>query len=301
MSNQNSIFGIHSITPYSLTDGSPLSAAPFKVAGTFTVGLSQEIIELNGGSSFDAWDTELGTRTFEGSMLLREYPSALIEIATGTAPTVNAAETGGSVTSLRNVNGTSTFDATTGIASVSVKSGSEIDLPFASYTVKVVSATTVDVFVTSDVDFAQGTDKTFQAGTHKITATPLTITTSSAVEIPDFGIELTGGSGTIALTTDDTAVFESRPINTSSRTVNIGSALARPKNIGLMAYSQRKSDGSMYKLNIYDALVAGLPVTLSEKAFSEAELTFKAKRATDIFTGNEGLYSIEQVISSSAC
>jgi len=300
MTNQNSIFGVHSITPYDLASGKPLSKKPFEVAGTFSAALTQEIIELNGGSSFDAFDTELGLRTFEGSMLLREYPSSLIEIALGTKPTENAAETNGSVTTIRNVEGNSIASAT-GIASVGVKTGSEVDVPFASYTVQAVSATTVDVFVYSDVDFAQGTDKVFVAGTHKITPTPLTISMAGTTEIPDFGIEFTGGGGTIAMLIGETAVFDSRPINTSSRTVTIGSALARPKNIGLIAYTQRKSDGSMYKLNIFNALVAGLPIALAEKAFSEAEITFKVKRATDIFTGNEGLYSLEQVISSSTC
>jgi len=301
MSNQNSIFGVHSITPYDLSNGKPLSAQPLKVVGTFTVGLTQEIIELFGGSNFDAWDTELGARTFEGSMLLREYPSALIEVATGQKPIENSAETSGSVSALRNVNNTSVFEAVTGVASVGIKVGSEIDVPFATFTIEAVSATTVDIYVHSDVDFAQGEDKFYQAGTQKINSSPLTITAATAIEIPDFGIELTGGSGTIAMEIGDTAVFTSRPINTSSRIVNIGSALSRPKNIGLLAYTQRKSDGSMYKINIYNALVGGLPITLGEKAFSEAELTFKAKRATDTFTGSEGLYSLEQVISSSAC
>ncbi len=300
MTKQDSIFGVHSITPYSLSDGKPLSVEPFKVAGSFSVSLSQEIIELNGGSSFDAWDTELGARTFEGSMLLREFPSALIEIATGTKPTETAAEAGGSVTTLRNVLNASVFDATTGIASVGVKSGSEVDVPYGSYVIEAVSATTVDIYAQSDIDFAQGTDKSFKTG-QKINSSPLTITTAGTTDIPDFGIELTGGSGTIGMTIGDTAVFESKPINSGSKIVNIGSPLARPKNIGLMAYTQRKSDGIMYKLNVYNALVAGLPLTLSEKAFSEAELTFKAKRAIDVLTGNEGLYSLEQVKSSSAC
>jgi hypothetical protein len=302
MSNQNSIFGVHSITPYDLSNGKPLSVSPFKVAGTFSVNVTQEIIELNGGSSFDAWDTELGARTFEGSMLLREYPSALIEIATGQAPTVNAAEASGSVSGLRNVSGASAFDATTGIASVGVKSGSEIDVPFGTYIIEAVSATTVDIYVQSDVDFAQGADKAYVSGSQKINDTPLTITgTGGTTDIADFGLEITGGSGTVGFTVGDTAVFTSRPINSSSRTVNIGSPLSRPKNIGLIANTQRKSDGSMYEINIYNALVGGLPITMGEKAFSEAELTFKAKRAIDIFTGNEGLYSLEQVISTSAC
>ena len=293
----NSIFGVHSITPYSLSTGLPLSKEPYRVIGAFSVKLTQEIIDLLGGSSFDSWDSELGARTFEGSLTLRQYPSSLINLATGSTVIDNAAEALGSVSALKNVKGTTAFNATSGLASVSLKVGATADVPFASYTVIAASATTVDVYVNSDVDFAQGTDKFYIAGSQKINATPLTITDGGDTDIPNFGLKLTGGSA-VAFTVGDTAVFTSRPSNTSSRFVNIGSPLARPVNIGLMAETQRKSDGSMYTINIYNALMAGLPINLTEKAFSEAELTFKAKRSTDIITGNEGLFSIEQVISA---
>jgi len=296
------VFGVHSVTPYDLANGLPLSSKPFDVVGTFSVSSSQEIVENFGGSNFDAFDIESGARTFEGSMLLRSLPNALIEIATGSKPTENAAESAGSVTALRNVLNTSVLDATTGIDSVALKSGSTIDIPFATYTVEAVSATTVDVFVHSDVDFAQGTDKTFKAGTHKINSSPLTITTGgSLTEITDFGIDLVGGSGTIGMTIGDTAVFESRPANLSSRIVTIGSPLAAPKKIGLIALAQRKSDGVMHKINIFKTLAGGLPLVLTEKAYFEGEITFKAMRAINIFDGNEGLFQIESVESESAC
>ena len=295
--DKSKIFGIHSVTPYKLSDGLPYSAEPFKVLGAFNASMSQEAIDLNGGSSFDAFDTELGLRTFEGTMTLRQVPNALIEILTGLAPTENAAENSGSVTTLKNVKGTSAQEGTTGIASVGLKSGDTVNVPFASYTVVVVSATTVDVYVTSDVDFKQGTNKTFQAGTHKVNASPLTIVASTPTEIPDFGIELTGGSGTIGMTIGDTAVFESRPANNSSRIVNIGNPCYIPPKIGLMAYGQRKTDGVMHKINIYKALAFGLPMTLTEKAYYEGEITFKAQRGINIFNGNEGVYEIESVFS----
>lgn len=296
------IFGVHSVTPYDLANGKPLSLKPFDVVGTFSVSSSQEIVEVFGGSNFDAFDIESGVRTFEGSMLLRSVPNALIEIATGSVPTETAAESSGSVTALRNVLNSSVQKTDTGIDSVALKSGSTLDVAFATFTVAAVSATTVDVFVHSDVDFAQGTDKTFKAGTHKINSSPLTITTGGALtEIPDFGVELVGGSGTIAMTIGDTAVFESRPANLSSRIVTIGSPLAKPKKIGLIAYAQRKSDGVMHKINIFKTLAGGLPLVLTEKAFFEGEITFKAMRATNVFTGTEGLFEIESVESESAC
>jgi hypothetical protein len=107
VSPKKAIFGVHSITPYSLNNGMPLSKQPLNVVGTFSASLTQEQVELQGGSNFDSWDVELGARTFEGSLLLREYPSVLYEIATGKKPTENAAESGGSVSALKNIKGVS--------------------------------------------------------------------------------------------------------------------------------------------------------------------------------------------------
>jgi len=298
MSINNSMFGIDSIIPYNLKTGLPISKTPFKVVGSFATNVTQEIIDLMGGSSFDAFDTELGARTFEGTMLLRQYPDALIEIATGVTPTDNAAEANGSVSALLNVNGVSVSDATIGIDSVALTLAAEADVKYARIVVKAVSPTTVDVYASSDVDFAQGTDAAFIAGSQKINATPLTITNGGTTAVAGFGIEFIGGSA-VDFNVDDTASFVSKPANSGSREVNIGSPLATPKSIGLLAYTQRTSEGSMYELNIYSALVAGLPINLTEKAFSEAELTFKAKRATNIFTGQEGLFSVNQINSNS--
>lgn len=296
--SKKQLFGIHSITPYSLATGKPISSAPFSVVGSFSVASSQEIISNKGGSSYYDWGQEVGGITIEGSMLLREYPSALLEIATGIRPTEISAESSGSVNTIINVSGVSTV-ASTGISSVGLKSGSSVNVPFALYTVEVVSATTIDIYVSSDVDFAQGINKSFKAGTQKINTSPLTITSSTAVEIPDFGIELMGGSGSIAMTVGDTATFSSKPVNKGSRSLLVGDPLARVQSIGILAQAQRQSNGAMVSLNIFSALIAGLPLTLTEKAFSESEITFGAKRAVNTFDPTqEGIYSLTEVTSS---
>ena len=72
MANTNAIFGVQSVSPYRLTDGLPLSTEPFKVVGTFNVSLTQEIIELFGGSNFDAFDIELGDEDEENDDIVDE-------------------------------------------------------------------------------------------------------------------------------------------------------------------------------------------------------------------------------------
>ena len=120
--------------------------------------------------------------------------------------------------------------------------------------------------------------------------------------MPGFGVELTGGSGTIAMVVDDTAVFSSRPVNTFSRTVLIGDPLVKAKKIGLYAEAQRKSDGSMFSINVHSALIGGLTgLGFTEKVFQEGDYAFKASVATNIFTGLKGLVTVDQVISSADC
>ena len=191
LSNIRSIYGIHSFTPYDRTTNLPFGTV--KLLGESSLTLSGEVNSLRGGSSKFPFDVQDGDISAELTFKPKTYPNFLFEVFLGKAPITNSAESLGSVDTITNKNGTSVV-ATTGIASVGVLSGSEADLKFTKYIVKVITATTVDVFALSDIDFAKGVDKVFEDDTLKITATPLTITTSTPVTIPDFGLELTGDS-----------------------------------------------------------------------------------------------------------
>ena len=194
LSTPQCLYGVHSVTAYNPDTRLPFGTA--KVVGSISFANSGEIIDLVGGSNVYPWKKEAGLIDASGTFVFREYPDWAFEAFLGKAATTNAAEAGGSVDAIANRNGTTTV-ATTGLASVGVKSGSEADVKSTRYVVKVVSATTVDVYAMSDADFAVGTDLTFQDDTLKITASALTIATSTAVDIPNTGLELTGGSGTI--------------------------------------------------------------------------------------------------------
>jgi len=275
LSEPLTIYGIHSITAYNPDTRLPYGTA--KVVASAELSSDGELTPLTGGSSKYPWKVERGLITAELTLTLREYPPFLFETLLGKAVTKNAAESSGSVTTLTNSNGTSVV-AATGIDTVTVKSGSEADLKFSGYVVKAASATTVDVYALTDLDFANGVDKVFVDDLLKITTTALTIVQSSAVTIPDFGLELTGDSGTIALVTGDTAVFDARPINTESEEVVIGSSSETFNDFGLMISAQRPGDRYMTMIDCYKVAGVGLPINFTENAFSEASVTMSLFR-----------------------
>ena len=273
LSDPRVVFGVDVFTPYNRTTGLPFGT--IRVLGTSSLSLSGELVKLNGGSNRYPFAIEDGLITAELSLTVRELPDFLFELFLGKAPTANSSESAGSVTAIANKKGTSVV-AATGIASVGVKSGSEADAKFSKYVVKAVSATTVDVFALSGTDFARGADKSFENDALKITASPLTITQSSAVEVPGFGIELTGDSGVIAMVADDTAEFTVRPINDQSIDVTFGAETDIFPEFGALIVAQKRGNGEMFEIDLFRVKGIGLPLGFEEKSWNESEITAEA-------------------------
>jgi len=278
LSEPRILYGIHSFTPYSRTTQKPFGI--LKVLAGSSMALTGELVKLNGGSAKYAWAVEDGLIAAEVTLKPKEYPDFLFELFLGKAPTANAAETAGSTTTLTDKKGT-VVDGTTGIASVDLKSGSSADLKFASYIIEVISTTTVDVFLQSDIDITRGTDAVYQNDLLKITASALTVPgTSATVEIPGTGIDITGGSGTVDLTTaglvGDTAIFSTRPNNSKSMDVTIGSTSDLPPEFGALMIGQQRGNGEMMEIDAFKCKGVGLPLNMEENAFSEAEIKVEA-------------------------
>ena len=274
LSQNQSAFGIHSITAYDIDTKLPIGTA--KVIGSVSFNNAGENIPLVGGSNAYPFEIESGAVTADGTILLREIPDWLPEAFLGDAATSNAAEANGSASALLNGQGTSAFDATTGIATITVKAGNEADVKSVKYVIKAVSATTVDVYALSDVDFGRGSDLSYVDDALKITTAPLTVVTGAAVEIPNTGLELTGGSGAIAFVTDDTAYADSRAQNSGSMVANIGTSTQTFKTIGLIVEGQKKGNNDTFTLEIFNAKGTGLPINFTEKAWAEGEIPFAA-------------------------
>jgi hypothetical protein len=271
LSAPRSFFGVHSFTPYSRTTG--LFYGTLKVLKGSSLSLSSEMTELSGGTSKYPWAIEEGLIKAEMSLKFAQYEDFLFELFLGKAPTALSAETSGNCSTLTNKYGTSVMHASTGIATATVKSAEKTDLKFGKYVVKAVSATTVDVYFSSDLDIGRGTNGSMQNDALKITASPLTVTAATAVEIPDFGIELTGGSGIIGMTTGDTATFSVRPVNTGGMTVDIGGQADQSfAEFGAIVMAAKRSNGEMFEMDAVRCKAAGMPLNFEQNAFSEAEV-----------------------------
>lgn len=273
LSNPRAIYGVFSVTPVNRTTGEAYGTA--KVIGEASIALSGETNKLMGGASKFPWAIEDGPINAEVSLKLKEYPDFLFELFLGKAPTTVAADANGACSALTNKKGTSVV-AATGIVTATVKAAAKADLKFTKYVVKATDATHVDVYAMSDIDFARGTDKAFETDALKVTAAPLAIAQGLAVEIPGFGVELTGGGGVIALVAGDTATFEVKPPSTSSTSVRIGGSANVYPEFGLIVYAQQRSNQEMCEIEIFRAKAIGLPLAFAEKAYSEAEIKVQA-------------------------
>jgi hypothetical protein len=267
------VFGIHSMVPYKRTDKMPYGI--LKILGGGTMSLSAEFEELFGGSNRYAWASEPKTISSEFTCSVKSLPDFLLELYLAAEVSTIAASTTGTAGSFANALGTTVFKATTGIATVTVKTGSEADLKSGTYIIKAISANTVDVFAATDVDFSRGTDLVFVDDLLKITTTPITIATTVAVTVPNLGIELTGGSSVTALTIGDTAIFKVVAPHGGVSDVIIGKSSAIFPEHGLFCQAAKRSDGSLFEMDLHKCVGAGFPIALEETTFSIPELTIK--------------------------
>jgi hypothetical protein len=270
LSNPRGIFGVHSVSPYSLVDGSFYGT--LKVVKSASLNFSGSTIPLKGGSNKSPWAVEEGEINCGLSLKVGEYPDFLFKLFQGLTVTENSPDASGNVSTLTNKLNSSVMHATTGIASVLAISGSEGDLKFGKYVVIAASATTVNVYAASDVDFQRGTSGVFQGDALTLVAAAVTITASAATNITGFGFKLTGGSGTIGMTTGDSATFEVRPKNTASLSGVLGQSGAVFPEFGAIIMAKKRGNGEMVEIDAYRCKGEGFPINFDENKWSEADI-----------------------------
>lgn len=258
------IFGVHSLTILDQITFTPIKT--FKVVGDLTVPFETDLEILYGGSNRFAWEAEPKTFKTEMAISLKQFDNAMFTYLSGAAVTETAAEASGAVTTLTNRYG-ALVSATIGVASVSVTTAAKADLKAGLYVVKAASATTVDVFATTDVDFSAGTALTILSDDMKV-ASALSITTGGATVVTGLGVTLTGGSGTIALTTGDTATFEIRPINVGAVDITLGNFYTVLPRLAIAFAAQKKGSGEVFYGFAPKVQPAGFSIPMKEMAFA---------------------------------
>lgn len=273
LSSPRIIFGIHSVTPYSRLDGTFYGT--LRVLGGSSLSSSGAMVEVTGGSSKYAWAVEEGIITAEMTLKAKEYPDFLMQLFLGKAPTENNADTSGTIGTLTNVKG-ALMVATTGLASVTViPTTGAANLKFGKYVVKAASATTVDVYCSTNIDFARGTAEDFIDDTLKVATAIAVADTGGTTDIAALGLRLTGGSGTVALTTGDTATFTVRPPSSKSMDLIVGANTDTFPEFGAIVLSKKRGNGEMFEIDVHRCKGVGLPFSFNENAFSENEVKIK--------------------------
>lgn len=271
LSKPRTIFGVHSVTPYSRTDGMPYGTARVVQGSTFK--LEGDTIELKGGSNRFSWQIEDGDIEASLAFNVSEYPNWLFQIFGGKAPTQGSAETSGNISTITDKFGASVVAATGLLSTGTVTTAS--DLKMGKYVIKATASDAVSIYQMSDVDFGRGTDAEFTSDALLID-TWTGITTGSTHLIPNFGITLTAGASATAMTIGDTAEFEVRPVNSFHREVIIGGISDEYPEFGCVLYAQKQGSGAVFEIDVYKMKAIGLGLGAERKVFGASEYTAKA-------------------------
>jgi hypothetical protein len=269
LSDPRIIYGVHSISPYSRADGTPYGL--LKVIGSANLALTSALEQLFAGSNKFAWAAENKTVNAELKAKVKAYPGFLFALFLGATVTDAGADTAGTITTAVNKLGTSII-AATGIVAPAINATNKANIKFGKYVIKALTSSTLAIYLLSDIDIARGTDAVYADDTLKLVET-ISIATTVATEVVDLGITLTGGASATAFVVGDTATFSILPPSTKSSNIVVGASTDTFPAFGALLLSQKRATGEMFEIDAHNCVGGGLPINLSENAFSEPELT----------------------------
>ncbi len=266
-------FGVHQVTFTDIVDPSIMGTG--KIIDNVTPDNNQEMIDLTGGSSAYPWASAPGLASGEIALVLKQYDAAILKfLNSNLADESNiiensSGEAGGNTSVIINGKGISVVSVT-GIDLIAVDGATVNSLAFGDYAARAVSATTIDLFLNTDISGkAPYIDENL-----KITATPITLPGSGATVISN-GIEFTSGASATALVVGDVATFSIRPVNTYNLTNFIGKLGAAPKEFTVDIFSENVNGRIRQATYPRVIAAAGGNLKFLTKEFSMIETTLK--------------------------
>jgi hypothetical protein len=244
-------------------------------------GLTPAIVTQVSGASPLPVSSALGDASGDISMTLEQPNKELYEIVGRKNAIITSISSEiPSIEYAKNLNGSTILNAVTGLI-VGIKAGNEDNLKAGRYIITAISSTSVNVVYLGS-DFIKKDNE----GT--INLLPLTVVVATAVDINNdidtsnvvnTGLEITGGSGAIALNIGDSAMFTvSLGRETSRYEINPNEAIC-PRSFSLLVSTRPVPEAGKCKFtSIYIPLVTGLfdrtfPVS---REYSSIELAMKA-------------------------
>lgn len=288
LSSPRSVFGVHSVSPYSRADG--LFYGIIKCLQSSSIALSGELIDLFAGSNKYQWASEEGKINAEMTLKVSQMEDFMYTLFLGVAPTATTGETTGNVSTLTNKKGSSVVSSV-GLASVAATAADEADLKFGKYIIKALDATHIEVYVSSDADFKRGNSGSYINDALKILSSTV-VSTGGAIVLAAYGLTITGGAGTIGMTAGDTATFYVRPINSKASVATVGGAGNTFPEFGAIIMAQKQGSDQLYEIEAFRVKASGMPQGFESFKWSEPEV--KAKLLYD--SAQDGVFNMRSVI-----
>jgi hypothetical protein len=239
-----------------------------RVASEMSIEPKVEEDELKIGGV--VWDSDIKESSYELKFTAYEYPVAVVEHMTGGIKTTHSSNAAGEVIDEENVNGTTAYDTTTGVAAVAL-SGTA-DVKWGEYVVYAKTATTVSVYAMSNVSFNDGKDEDYTDDTLLI-ADDLTISNGANTQLTSFGIYFTGGSA-VSMTIGDTFRFRVRRPNKSGYKLVVGGLNTEWDDVGIIGIPNKKKD--TYRLiDVFKVKISGMPLSMKDGEYSSYQVTAK--------------------------
>lgn len=266
------LFGEHSITFLDYSTKIPRKTV--KVIAETTLPFQADVEVLYGGSNKLAWDAEPKYIKPEGSLQFKQFDTELYEWlcnATTTSTTVAGTavpSTTGVISTPVNVKGTTMYSAA-GMIAPTITSGKNTDLKEGLYVVEAASASTYNVYITTDYDFIAGSQTYLLDNTMKIVSAHA-MATGVGVDISNFGLTITGGASATALTIGDTCTFEVTPIYHELETITAGQSGLILPYMSCVISAARKGTGDLWRVYAPKVLLAGFDTALKEFAYATA-------------------------------
>lgn len=269
LGNPRILYGVHSISPYSRTDGTPYGI--LKVIGSANIALSSDLEQLYAGSNKFAWAAENKTVATDLTCKVKAYPGFLFSLFLGATVTDAGADATGTISTPANKYGSTVINGTTGLATITIDSGGNGNLKFGKYVLKATSEDDLNIYLLSDIDIARGTDASYTDDT-LLVGTVAIADSGGTTDVADLGLTFTGGSGTVAFTIGDTATFQVLPPSSASSSIVVGKSTDTFPNFGALLLAQKRATGEMFEIDAHNCVGGGLPINFEENAFSQPEL-----------------------------
>lgn len=288
-------FGAKALVFYDRSSFVPVGI--FRVLSTAEFTSEVEKLPLVGGHRNGPWAIEAGEPTYGLTATLMEFPDfAFTELDNATKTVTTGEDLTGFVGVIANKSGTSVSDATTGIASVAAIAGSEAKLPLGRVVIAGTAvAGEVDIYLAGDV--ATGSIPVVNE-LPLLAAGVVVPGTGGTVQIADYGIEITGGSGAIAFTDGDSAFLETRPAN-SITTKIIMPDNSCIKTLGCVLVWPKNAQGEQSIVDFPKVAVAGTSFSANTREYAEFELT--ASPMIDEDSEINGLYEMTRITTPTSC